>query len=74
MRRAGCLTVAGALLLAGGGCATDIVAPTFTVHGDGDPFTLRAWTFCNDDMCADGMPPDNPPSVGNPGQGDASRT
>jgi hypothetical protein len=66
MWRARCLAAAVALLLAGGGCASEMVAPTFAVHGDGNPFTLRAWTFCNDDGCADGMPPDNPPSVGSP--------
>ena len=67
MRRFGGL-LAAALLLAGGGCATDVAgsAPIFTVHGDGDPIILTAWTFCNDNMCADGAPPDNPPSVGSP--------
>jgi hypothetical protein len=70
MWRIRCLAAAVALLLVGVGCGRDrdpaAVAPTFTVRGNGDPITLRAWTFCNGTMCADGMPPDKPPSVGNP--------
>lgn len=57
------------LLLAGGGCATDIagLAPTFTVQGDGDPIALTTHTYCRPSICVDGSPPDNPPTVGRPG-------
>jgi hypothetical protein len=52
------------------GCAADLErsVPEFTVRGDGEPLVLRAWTFCNDHGCADGMPPDNPAGVGSPSQ------
>jgi hypothetical protein len=52
----------------GSACATDVVdsAPTFTVQGQGDPIKLPAWTFCTKDLCADGHPPEDPPSVGRP--------
>lgn len=68
MRRVGCLVFAAVLLLVGSGCATDVAesAPVFTVQGQGDPIELSAWTFCTKGMCADGMPPDTPPSVGRP--------
>lgn len=35
----------------------------------GDEFVdLRAWTFCYGNVCADGIPPPNPPDVGGPEQ------
>jgi hypothetical protein len=66
VRRIGCLVAAAVLLLAGSGCATDVAgsAPVFTVQGEGDPIELPAWTFCIKKLCADGMPPENPHSVG----------
>jgi hypothetical protein len=66
VRRIGCLVAAAMLLLAGSGCATDVAgsAPVFTVQGEGAPIELPAWTFCTEKLCADGMPPENPPSVG----------
>ena len=56
------------LILVGSACTTSVAAstPTFTVHGQGDPIELSAWSFCNRSMCADGHPPDDPPSVGRP--------
>jgi hypothetical protein len=68
MGRVGCLVFAAVLLVVGSGCATDVAdsAPIFTVQGQGDPIELSAWTFCHKRMCADGHPPDHPPSVGRP--------
>jgi hypothetical protein len=65
MRRVAWLAAA---LLAVAGCAAtpQTSAPEFTVRGDGEPLVLRAWTFCNRNMCADGMPPENPAGVGTP--------
>ena len=66
MWRIRCLAAAVALLLTGVGCGRDVVPPSFTVRGDGKPIMLQAWTFCIKTRCADGAPPDNPPSVGDP--------
>lgn len=38
--------------------------PKVTVQGAGEPIELTAWTFCYSSMCADGMPPEDPPDVG----------
>jgi hypothetical protein len=38
--------------------------PKVVVHGTGDPIELQAWTFCFANLCADGLPPDDPPDVG----------
>jgi len=66
VRRIGCLVSVAVLLLTGSGCATDVAghAPVFTVQGEGDPIELAAWTFCTKSLCADGMPPEDPLSVG----------
>lgn len=75
MRRGAGLALAGLLLAACGTSPTEAApgnpdrvgqSPAFVVRGEGEPVTLKAWTFCADSMCADGAPPEDPPSVGRP--------
>ena len=40
--------------------------PPVTVDNGHEAIELNAWTFCYDMGCADGAPPDDPPTVGNP--------
>lgn len=38
--------------------------PPVTVRAGGKSFALEAWTYCYDTGCADGMPPVDPPDLG----------
>ena len=74
MRRGAGLALVALLLAACGTTAEpapggpDAVAeaPTFTVQGDREPLTLKAYTHCGPGYCADGAPPDPLPSAGRP--------
>jgi hypothetical protein len=40
--------------------------PPVVVHFFDESVALHAWTYCYGSVCADGMPPANPPDVGSP--------
>jgi hypothetical protein len=40
--------------------------PPVTVRFFDESVALKAWTYCYRNVCADGMPPSEPPDVGNP--------
>lgn len=40
--------------------------PPVTVRFSGGSIELEPWTYCYGTICADGMPPKNPPDVGDP--------
>lgn len=40
--------------------------PDVTVHGGGSSLVLQPYTFCYENGCADGAPPDPPPEIGSP--------
>jgi hypothetical protein len=42
--------------------------PDVVVHGDEGPVSLRPYTFCYGNGCADGTPPEDPPAVGSPAE------
>lgn len=57
----------GCLLLSVAGCSAPFAAvdpPTLTVQGTGVEVTLRPWSYCWGNACADGAPLESPPSVG----------
>lgn len=45
---------------------SDHAPPPVTVTAGDTTLELDAWTFCYDTLCADGVPPDDPPDIGSP--------
>jgi hypothetical protein len=57
----------GGLLLSVPACSGPLgsaAPPVLTVQGAGTAIDLRPWSYCWGNSCADGMPPQVPPSVG----------